>query len=117
MTYYLLHLNQNHSILEAYIHKTWGECMPRMSPFTIVLSHSERLYLESVATRYTSPYYIVIRAKIALMASEGLDNKTIGERLSLPRQIVSKWRKRFYEERLEGLEDRPRPGRPSPFSP
>jgi transposase len=91
--------------------------MPRKSPFPIVLTHNERAQLERMATRYTSPYYIVVRAKIALMAAEGLDNKTIGERLSLPRQIVSKWRKRFYEDRLEGLEDRPRPGRPSPFSP
>lgn len=91
--------------------------MPRKSPFCIVLSHNERAQLERVATRYTSPYYIVVRAKIALMAAEGLDNKTIGEQLSLPRQIVSKWRKRFYEDRLEGLEDRPRPGRPSTFSP
>lgn len=91
--------------------------MPRKSPFCIVLSHGERVQLERMATQYTSPYYIVVRAKIALMAAEGLDNKTIGERLSLPRQIVSKWRKRFHDERLEGLEDRPRPGRPSTFSP
>lgn len=91
--------------------------MPRKSPFSIVLSQKERTQLERIADRYTSPYYVVVRAKIALMAAEGLDNKTIGERLSLPRQIVSKWRKRFYEERLEGLEDRPRPGRPSSFSP
>ena len=66
---------------------------------------------------YTSLYYFVVRAKIVLMAAAGLDNQTIGERLSLPRQIVSKWRKRFFEERLEGLEDIPRAGRPSDFSP
>ena len=94
-----------------------GECMPRKSPFSIVLSQAERTQLERIANRYTSPYYIVVRAKIALMAADDLDNKTIGERLSLPRQIVSKWRKRFFDERLEGLEDRPRPGRPSTFSP
>ena len=51
------------------------------------------------------------------MAAQGLDNKTIGARLSLPRQIVSKWRKRFFEQRLDGLEDLPRIGRPSAFSP
>jgi len=51
------------------------------------------------------------------MAAQGFDNKTIGERLSLPRQIVSKWRKRFFEQRLDGLEDTPRSGRPSAFSP
>jgi len=82
-----------------------------------VLSDSEQTKLERIATKYTSPYYTVVRAKVVLMAAQGLDNKTIGERLSLPRQIVSKWRKRFFEHRLEGLEDKPRTGRPSVFSP
>ena len=45
------------------------------------------------------------------------ENKQIGEKLDLPREIVSKWRKRFFEERLDGLQDRPRRGRPSRFSP
>jgi transposase len=91
--------------------------MPRTSPYTIILSQAERNTLEHLACKYTSPYYIVVRAKIILMAAQHLDNKTIGERLSLPRQIVSKWRKRFFKERLEGLEDKLRSGRPSGFSP
>ena len=91
--------------------------MPKTSPYTIILSQAERKELERISTKYTSPYYIVVRAKTILMAANNLDNKTIGERLSLPRQIVSKWRKRFFEERLDGLEDRPRTGRPSGFSP
>jgi transposase len=91
--------------------------MPRKSPYTLLLSQNERIELERIARKYTSPYYTVVRAKIALMAAEGLDNKTIGERLSLPRQVVSKWRKRIFDDRLAGLEDKPRPGRPSGFSP
>jgi transposase len=70
-----------------------------------------------VAQKYTSPYYVVVRAKAILLAAEGLENKEIGERLDLPRQIISKWRKRFFEERLSGLQDRPRQGRPCRFSP
>ncbi len=89
--------------------------MPRKSPYAIVLSDVERKELEKIANQYTSPYYLVVRAKTVLMASQGLENKTIGERLSLPRQIVSKWRKRFFEERLDGIADRPRTGRPSVF--
>ena len=58
-----------------------------------------------------------MRARVILLASEGLENKEIGERLELPRQIVSKWRKRFFEDRLAGLQDRPRQGRPCRFSP
>jgi transposase len=59
----------------------------------------------------------VVRAKIVLYAAQGLDNDQIAARLDTPRQIVSKWRKRFFEERLAGLEDRPRRGRPARFSP
>ena len=54
-----------------------------------------------------------MRAKVVLLAAQGLDNKSIGLKLDLPRQIVSKWRKRFFTQRLEGLEDRSRDGRPS----
>ena len=87
--------------------------MPRRSPYEIVLSPTEKRELERIARRYTSPYYLVMRAKIVLLAAQGLDNKTIGSKLSVPRQIVSKWRKRFFDLRLHGLEDRARPGRPS----
>ncbi len=91
--------------------------MPRKSPYTIVLSDVERKELEKIASQYTSPYYMVVRAKSVLMTAQGIENKTIGECLSLPRQIVSKWRKRFFEERLDGITDRPRTGRPSVFFP
>ena len=91
--------------------------MPRKSPFPIVLSVAERIELENIARKYTSPYYEVIRAKLILMAAQDMENDAIGQKLGLPRQIVSKWRKRFYDERLRGLEDRSRPGRPSDFPP
>ena len=91
--------------------------MPRRSPYEISLTPSERETLESIARKYTSPYRDIMRAKIALLAAEGLENEQIGERLDLPRQIVSKWRKRFFEERLAGLEERSRRGRPGTFSP
>jgi hypothetical protein len=91
--------------------------MPRKSPYEINLSPEERVELERLSRKRTAPYYMVIRAKAILMAAEGVENKVIGEKLGEPRQIVSQWRKRFFEERLEGLEDRPRPGRPPSFSP
>ena len=91
--------------------------MPQKSPFVVLLTDKEKKALESDARKYTSPYRKVIRAKVILLANKGLENKEIGERLELPRQIVSKWRKRFFEERLEGLEDLPRPGRKPSFSP
>ena len=91
--------------------------MPKKSPYTILLSEAERKQLEQIANKYTAPYFVVVRAKAVLMAAQGFENTTIGERLSLPRQIVSKWRKRFYEKRLDGLADQPRCGRPAAFSP
>jgi transposase len=57
----------------------------------------------------------VIRAKIVLLAAEGLGNDEIAARLDTRREVVSKWRKRFFEEGLTGLEERPREGRPRAF--
>jgi transposase len=91
--------------------------MPRTSPFTIELSDQERTVLEAWARRYTLPYRDVVRAKIVLMAAEGLDNDEIAIRLDTRREVVSKWRKRFFTELLSGLTERPRRGRPQAFPP
>ena len=91
--------------------------MPRESPYKIVLTSEERNSLEEMARKYTSPYFKVMRAKIVLLSAEGFDNNDIGKQLDLPRQIVSKWRRRFFEEHLAGLQDRSRRGRPRVFSP
>src|SRR5258705_6241546 len=85
--------------------------MPRKSPFNVNLSSAERQTLESMVRKYTSPYCDVIRAKIVLLADEGLSNDVIASRLDMPRQIVSKWRKRFALARFPGLEAQPRGGR------
>lgn len=91
--------------------------MPRKSPYIVVLTADEMDQLNGMARSYTSPYYQVTRAKVILLAAQGLDNQEIARRLDLPRQIVSKWRKRFYEQRLAGMEDLPRRGRPRTFPP
>ena len=91
--------------------------MSRNSPYLVKLKRRERSRLEAMARRYTSPYRDVIRAKIVLYAAQGLENEEIAQRLDTPRQIVSKWRKRFCEEGLGGLEERSRAGRPARFSP
>jgi hypothetical protein len=91
--------------------------MPRRSPYTIVLRQEERQQLETRAAKYTLPYFEVVRARMILHAAEGLSNDLIAERLDTRREVVSLWRKRFFEERLAGLEERARPGRPRSFSP
>ena len=86
--------------------------MPRTSPFQVNLSKEERRILEQRSRRYMLPYFQVIRAQMILLAAEGLSNDRIAERLNTPREVVSRWRKRFVLQRLEGLEERPRSGRP-----
>lgn len=91
--------------------------MPRKSPYVVELTDDEKKQLHAMTRKYTAPYCDVMRAKIIILSAEGLSNKEIGKRLDLPRQIVSKWRKRFFDERLSGLREKPRSGRPSAFPP
>jgi CRP-like cAMP-binding protein len=91
--------------------------MPRKIPYFLDLTPEQRRELEARARRYTLPYREVVRAKIVLMAAQGLDNDEIAARLDTRREIVSKWRKRFFEHGLAGLDERPRGGRPPTFPP
>ena len=91
--------------------------MPRLSPYSITLSSREEYELRRRATKYTLPYFEVIRAKMILLAAAGLRNDQIAARLDTRREGVSLWRKRFFEQRLDGLEERSRPGRPRTFPP
>ena len=90
--------------------------MTRRSPYLIELSAADRAALEQRARAYTAPYHQVVRAKIVLLAAEGRENTVIAARLDITAQLVSKWRKRFFEEGLDGLKDRPRTGRPRAFA-
>jgi hypothetical protein len=91
--------------------------MPRESPYAIVLSSDEAEELHKRAAKYTLPYFQVVRAKMILLAAEGRSNAAIAQCLHTRREVVSLWRQRFYDQRLAGLEERPRPGRPRGFSP
>jgi hypothetical protein len=85
--------------------------MSRRSPFVIVLSEADRVELVRRAASYCEPYAVVIRSKIVLLAADGLENVTIAGRLGVCVDVVSKWRKRFSENGIEGLADRKRAGR------
>jgi hypothetical protein len=91
--------------------------VPRESPYHIDLSPDEHQELSRRAVRYTLPYFQVVRARMILLAAQGLPNHEIAARLCTRREIVSMWRKRFFEERLRGLEEGLRPGRPRAFPP
>ena len=68
--------------------------------------------MEAWTRRRTSAQALAQRSRIVLLAAEGLTNTAIAERLGVHRPMVTKWRNRFAEHRLEGLTDEPRPGRP-----
>ncbi len=91
--------------------------MAGRSRYTIVLSDAERVELERRAGRYSGPHREVQRAKLVLYAASGVSNVEIGGRLDMDAVVVARWRRRFYEERLEGLNDRKRAGRPRRFPP
>ncbi len=91
--------------------------MARTSGFVIVLSSEERAELERRVACYTLPHKVVQRAKMILYAAEGQSNVEIARRLETAARVVGRWRKRFFEERLAGLEDRERAGRPRRFPP
>jgi transposase len=91
--------------------------MSRQSPFVVELSDEERDVLESLARRRTAEHRMVLRARIVLAAADGEENASIAERLEVALNTVIKWRKRFFEEGVDGLADRKRSGRPRTFSP
>src|SRR5499427_2626747 len=91
--------------------------MPRSSPYVIRLSSAEEFELRRRVAKYTLPYFQVQRSKMILYAAEGWSNDEIAARLDTRREVVSLWRKRFYADRLAGLEVHARPGRPRTFSP
>ena len=76
--------------------------MPRKSPYDVVLSDEEAEELQRRGAKYTLPYFQVVRAKMILLAAEGLSNDVIAQRLTTRREVVSLWRKRFVEQRLAG---------------
>ena len=90
--------------------------MSRCSPFVIVLSDADRKVLEERARAYTLPHAEVVRAKIVLLAADGVANTVIAERLDVHVDVVSLWRKRFCEKGIDGLADRKRSGRPRVFA-
>lgn len=72
----------------------------------------ERAELERRVRAHTSSQRTVKRAQVVLLAAEGVPMKRIGERVGMNEHNVGIWRRRFEAARLEGLEDRPRSGRP-----
>ncbi len=82
----------------------------------IEISDEDRETLLKWKRSPTTPQRLVRRADIILAAAEGLNNKAISERGLGSVQTVCLWRKRYAEHGIEGLQDKPKPGRPRTIS-
>jgi transposase len=82
----------------------------------VILTHDERETLERWARRPKSAQSLALRCRIVLLCAEGVINGKVAARLGASAATVGKWRRRFAELRLEGLQDEPRPGVPRTVS-
>jgi transposase len=78
----------------------------------LVLTDDERDTLERWARRPKSAQALALRCRVVLECARGHTNREVSRRLGVSEPTVSKWRRRFVDQRLEGLHDEPRPGVP-----
>jgi transposase len=86
------------------------------SPHVVMPGAADRAVLESAARRNSAPHRLVMRARIVLLAADGLPNCVIAARLGVCDDTVRKWRRRYCQHGLDGMADAPRPGRPRKFA-
>jgi len=81
----------------------------------LVLSAEEQAQVSALAASRSLPHALVARAQLVLWAAQGESNSAIAERLGWSMATVGKWRRRFVEQRIAGLHDELRPGRPRSY--
>ena len=78
----------------------------------LVLSASERSYLERQVRRHRVARSLSERCRVILRCADGIASKDVAIELGVHEHTVGKWRRRFLKDRCDGLLDEARPGRP-----
>src|SRR5512133_1045161 len=84
-------------------------------PSSVEVPEADRRELQRRARSKGAPAREVERARIVLLASDGVPGKRIAATVGCAEPAVVTWRRRYAERGLAGLEDHPRPGSPSPL--
>ena len=82
----------------------------------LVVTDIERAELERLTNRARVNRSLAFRAKLVLACANGQSNSAVAQAHRTTNQTVGKWRRRFVEDRLDGLYDEPRVGAPRKFS-
>lgn len=82
----------------------------------INLTVEEKETLERLVRSSTAEQRSVFRARLILLASHGLENQEVAKQMDCRSGTVSKWRRRYFRHRLDGLKDAPRSGNPGIYS-
>ena len=81
-----------------------------LQPITVTPNAGQQL--ESMVRSHSLAQGLVRRARIVLLAADGMTNTDVAQQLGLSKPTVGKWRQRFIEQGLKGLYDELRPGAP-----
>ena len=86
--------------------------MPHGKAVATMLTGDEREQLKANVRRGDGAGPLAERSRMILLAADGLSNEAIAARLGVRGVTVGRWRRRFSVERIDGLRDERRPGRP-----
>ena len=82
----------------------------------VTVSQAEAGVLRQWVRARSTPQGLALRCRIVLEAATGLDNQTIATRWHCSVHTVATWRRRFGANRLSGLREQPRQGRPRRYT-
>ena len=83
---------------------------------SVVLGEDERRFLEGQVRRHKAPRSLSDRCRMILLCADGFESKEVARQLNVHEHTVGKWRRRFVRDRIDGLTDEYRPGRPRTVS-